>query len=228
MARCAKLAQNRIFQNQLWRPKEMNNKIISLIPDFLVYLEQLKCLQLENAEQTKDKHHSFNRINSIMNGVKSIREIKHLNVYLQGQIGSSIDPKGLRGQLVSRILNTLDALQDIIANIRREIITPLYQITPGCETQQQLDKKSTIKVTTERLFNELNAGENENASMSRDSILEVPLNLQYSIREEYFEKYGWMLCLTTSVLNILNKIDFDIDEYFQLGCITDIVSKMAS
>ncbi|CAH8842649.1 unnamed protein product [Trichobilharzia szidati] len=226
MARYAKLAQRRIFQNQLWHPKEMNNKIIASIPDFLVYLEQLKCLQAENVQETND---SSNLINIIMNGVKSITDMKNLNLYLQGQIGSSIDPKGLRGQLVSRTLNTLDVLQHIILDIRREIITPLYQITPGCETQQQVDKKSTIKVTIERLFNELNAdGKNEYISMSSDSILEIPLNLQYSIREEYFEKYGWMLCLTTSVLNILNKIDFDIDEYFQLGCITDIVSKMMS
>ncbi|CAH8496541.1 unnamed protein product [Heterobilharzia americana] len=217
MARHAKLAQKRILQNDLWHPRKTNEKIIFLIPDFLVYLEQLS-IQLEKG-QIDDKNLS----QLLISGVTCIPEIRRLALCLQKYIGNPIDAKGLRCQLVSIILQTLNDLQDIIRNIRKDIITPLFQIAPGCETSQQIDKKCTIKNILMKLTKELN--DNEIGTVPPISCLEAPFSLQHSIREEHFQKYGWMLGLITSILNILMKIDFDIDEYFQLGCMTHIVSQ---
>ncbi|CAH8512827.1 unnamed protein product [Heterobilharzia americana] len=201
MARHAKLAQ-----------KEYCKMIY-----FLVYLEQLS-IQLEKG-QIDDKNLS----QLLISGVTCIPEIRRLALCLQKYIGNPIDAKGLRCQLVSIILQTLNDLQDIIRNIRKDIITPLFQITPGCETSQQIDKKYTIKNILMKLTKELN--DNEIGTVPPISCLEAPFSLQHSIREEHFQKYGWMLGLITSILNILMKIDFDIDEYFQLGCMTHIVSQ---
>ncbi|CAH8481357.1 unnamed protein product [Schistosoma turkestanicum] len=229
MIHLAKLAQNQLFQNDLCLIQQSNEKMISLIPDFLVYLKQLQ------SDATVQNDDNFSKL--LIHGIKCMNDMKEFKIYLQTMIGKPIDPKGLRCQLISMILQILNDLIELIKNIYQQIITPLFQITPGCETLQQIAKKKTMKnslkqliqliqtapppsttTTTTSSSSSSNRDNNNNNDYDVKSMTDyfdmIPASLQCIIRDENFEKYGWMLCITSSLLISLRKIDLYMDEYF--------------
>ncbi|CAI2727263.1 unnamed protein product [Schistosoma spindalis] len=239
----AKLAQNKLFQNDFYFIQKSNEKMISLIPDFLIYLKQLQ-LQLQSHNNNNNNNNNNNEIiinknllNLLINGITCINDIKELQKYLQIIIGQSIDPKGIRCQLINIILQILIDYYKLIININKQILIPLYQITPGYETIYQINKKKTIKKSLKNLIellqttnnnnnnsdyiklinnnnndNNNNNSNNDNNNSNNNDI--IPASLHYYIRDDNFQKYGWMLCITSSILSSLSKINFDIDEYF--------------
>ncbi|KAK4469844.1 hypothetical protein MN116_007355 [Schistosoma mekongi] len=256
MIRYAKLAQNKFFQINLWYIQQTNNKMITLIPDFLIYLKQLQLQSIEN---------QLNIDNNLTKQINCLHDIKEFNECLHKIIGKLYDPKGLRCQVIKLILQILNDLYDNLMNILKYLILPLYQITPGCETLQQLNKKKIIKNSLKNLLNFLhttnnttntnttnnttntttntnttnnttntttntnttnnttntntnnNNTDNNNNNVNLedvDDLNSIPITLQSIIRNENDQKYGWMLCITTNVLNKLKNIDYHIDEYF--------------
>ncbi|KAH8861834.1 hypothetical protein KSF78_0007616 [Schistosoma japonicum] len=216
MIHYAKLAQKKFFQINLLYIQQLNDKMISLIPDFLIYLKQLQLII------TKNQLNIINLKKYLTNKIHCIHDIKEFNQCLQSIIGQSFDSKGLRCHIINLILQILNDIQIILSNLLKQFILPLNQITPGCETLQQINKKKMIKnllknllhnlqQTTTTTTNNNNNNNNNNNHMNSD---EIPINLQYIIRNENLYKYGWMLCLTTNLLNKLKNIDYIIDEYF--------------
>ncbi|CAH8526849.1 unnamed protein product [Schistosoma haematobium] len=247
----AKLAQNQLFQNDFYFIQKSNEKMISLIPDFLIYLKQLQ-LQLHNNNNNNSNNSNSNSnsnnsnnnssnnnnnnneiiinenlLNLLMNGITCIQDIKNLQKYLQIMIGQSIDPKGIRCQLIHIILQILMDYNKLINNINKQIIIPLYQITPGYETLDQINKKKIIKKSIKNLIQLLHTTNNNNNNNDYIELINnnnndiIPASLYYYIRDENFQKYSWMLCITSSLISSLSKINFDIDEYFfsQFNCI---------
>ncbi|CAH8504172.1 unnamed protein product [Schistosoma mattheei] len=178
----AKLAQNQLFQNDFYSIQKSNEKMISLIPDFLIYLKQLQLHNNNNNNSNSNNNNSNNNnsssnnnnneiiinenlLNLLMNGITCIQDIKNLQKYLQIMIGQSIDPKGIRCQLIHIILQILIDYNKLIININKQIIIPLYQITPGYETLDQINKKKIIKKSIKNLIQLLHTTNNNNIIM---------------------------------------------------------------
>ncbi|TNN17459.1 hypothetical protein EWB00_011175 [Schistosoma japonicum] len=109
MIHYAKLAQKKFFQINLLYIQQLNDKMISLIPDFLIYLKQLQLII------TNNQLNIINLKKYLTNKIHCIHDIKEFNQCLQSIIGQSFDSKGLRCHIINLILQILNDIQIILS-----------------------------------------------------------------------------------------------------------------